>query len=245
MSPRDDGAEAAAGPPPPDPDGETPHYHGHRKRLRRRFLKAGPDALPDYELLELLLFAAIPHRDVKPLAKQLLEHFGGLGGVLTAPAEQLERRAGLGPAAAATLKVVHAAAERMLRETVLERPAIAGWQDLLRYLDIALKYEKTEQLRLLFLDRRNCLIADEVQQRGTVDHAPVYPREVVRRALDLNASALIVVHNHPSGDPSPSPGDIAVTRELAQAAGAVGIALHDHLIIGRKGHASFKSLGLL
>lgn len=222
-----------------------PHYAGHRDRLRQRFFSAGAAGLADYEILELLLFAAIPRRDVKPLAKQLLTQFGSLGGVLRAAPEQLSRRSGLGPAAVAALSVVAVAAERMLREEVLERPVLSSWQRLLDYLQVAMQYENAEQVRLLFLDRKNVLIADEVQQRGTVDHAPVYPREVVKRALDLSASALILVHNHPSGDPSPSRADIEMTREVAKAAAGVGVTLHDHLIIGRNGHASFKALGLL
>ena len=224
---------------------EKPHYAGHRERLRQRFLTAGPDSLADYELLELLLFAALPRRDVKPLAKQLLEQFGGFGGVLNAEPAQLERRAGLSQASIAALRVVGAAAARMLREQVMARPVLSSWTQLLDYLQVAMKYEDAEQFRLLFLDRKNILIADEVQQRGTVDHAPVYPREVVKRALELDASALIMVHNHPSGDVTPSRADIEITRQVAQAAAAVHITLHDHLIIGRNGHSSFKSLGLL
>ncbi|MEE8270503.1 MAG: DNA repair protein RadC, partial [Alphaproteobacteria bacterium] len=216
------------------------HHAGHRERLRRRFLTVGPDSLADYELLELLLFAGLPRRDVKPLAKRLLEDFGSLGGVLTADPAQLERRAGLRPATVATLKAVAAAAQRMLREEAAARPVIGAWSQLLDYLSVAMKYERAEQFRLLFLDRRNLLIADEVQQRGTVDHAPVYPREVVKRALELGATALILVHNHPSGDPTPSRDDIAMTRTVAEALNAVNVALHDHVIIGRQGHASFR-----
>ena len=222
-----------------------PHYAGHRDRLRQRFLLAGPESLADYELLELLLFAAIPRRDVKPLAKKLLAQFGSFGAVLAADPVQLERRGGLGPGAVTTLKAVSAAAIRMLREDIAERPILSSWDRLLNYLQVAMKYEKAEQFRLLFLDRKNALIADEVQQRGTVDHAPVYPREVVRRALDLHASALILVHNHPSGDPAPSKADIDITKKLVNAAAAVNLIVHDHLIIGRSGHTSFKTLGLL
>ncbi len=250
---------------PPGPDGELfpaeavaaedeaaggeerdrPHYAGHRDRLRQRFLTAGPDSLADYELLELILFGAIPRRDVKPLAKQLLDQFGGLGGVLGAEPRQLEIRGGLGPAAVAALKVVGVAAVRMLRQQVMARPVLGSWDQLLAYLDVAMKFEKTEQFRLLFLDNKNTLIADEVQQRGTVDHTPLYPREVIRRALELHASALIMVHNHPSGDPTPSRADIEMTRQVATAAAAVNLRLHDHLIIGARGHNSFKTLGLL
>ena len=226
-------------------DADTPHYRGHRERLRQRFLQAGPESLADYELLELLLFAAIPRRDLKPLAKQLLDQFGSLGAVVAADAGQLERRAGLGPASVATVKVVAAIATRMLREQVGDRPVLSSWSQLIDYLTAAMRYEKAEQFRLLFLDRKNNLIADEVQQRGTVDHAPVYPREVVKRALELHASALIMVHNHPSGDPTPSKADVEITRQVGKAVAAVNVTLHDHLIIGRKGHTSFKSLGLL
>ena len=231
-----------------DPDGKAavrPHYAGHRERLRERFLSQPADALADYELVELLLFAGLPRRDVKPLAKKLLEQFGGLGPLLAAPPDQLERRGGLGKPTVATLTAVQVAAIRMLREQVADQPVLGSWQQLLDYLSVALKYEPVEQFRLLFLDRKNRLIADEVQQRGTVDHTPVYPREVVRRGLDLHASALIVVHNHPSGDPAPSKADIDMTRAIDKAAKAVGLTLHDHLIVGRKGHTSFKSVGLL
>ena len=240
-------------PPPVDPPADTdnapepapPHHVGHRERLRQRFLTGGADALADYELVELLLFAAIPRRDVKPLAKQLLTQFGGLGGLLTADPAQLERQGGLGLSAVAALKVVDAAARRMLRHDVMDRPVLSSWDRLLNYLSLALKHEKAEQFRLLFLDRRNVLIAEEVQQRGTVDHAPVYPREVVRRALELHASAVIMVHNHPSGDPTPSKADIDMTRQVARALQGVNVVLHDHLIMARGGHTSFKSMGLI
>ena len=222
-----------------------PHHAGHRDRLRRRFLSAGADALADYELLEMLLFGAIPRRDVKPLAKQLIAQFGSLGGVLNADPVQLERRANLSPTAVATVRLVAAMAQRMLLEQVRAQPLMSNWPQVLDYLNLAMKYEPVEQLRLLFLDRRNRLIADEVQQRGTVDQAPAYPREVARRSLDLNASAVLLVHNHPSGDPEPSRADIDMTREIAAALNAVGVTLHDHLVIGRAGHASFRALGLM
>ncbi len=230
--------------PPPKGD-EPPHHVGHRERLRQRFVAGGPDAVADYEILELLLFAALPRRDVKPLAKTLIGTFGSLGAVLSADAAALERRGKLGPAAVATLKTVSAAAERMLRERVMARPVISNWQALLDYLGLAMGHLPHEQFRLLFLDRKNALIADEVQQRGTVDHAPVYPREVARRALELHASAVILVHNHPSGDPQPSTADIDMTRQVAGALQAISVALHDHLVIGRQGHASFRGMGLL
>ncbi|MCW5746513.1 MAG: DNA repair protein RadC [Alphaproteobacteria bacterium] len=221
-----------------------PHYWGHRQRVRERALSAGVESFQDYELLELLLFHAIERIDVKPLAKQLLARFGSLGDVLSADAERL-KDAGLEPRAVALFRSVREAGLRLARREVIDRPVIGSWQKLIDYCHAALQHEKTEQFRILFLDRKNVLIADEVQQRGTVDHTPVYPREVVKRALELNASALILVHNHPSGDPTPSRADIDMTREVKTAAKALGIELHDHLVIGRQKHASFRSLGLL
>ena len=221
------------------------HHAGHRDRLRRRLIEGGAAALGDYELLELVLFSAIPRRDVKPLAKALLAEFGSLGGVLAADPAALGGRGGLGPPAVALIRAIAAIGERALRDQVMARPVLAGWRQLLDYLQAALRHRRAEEFRLLFLDRKNALIADEVQQRGTVDHAPVYPREVARRALELHASAVIMVHNHPGGDPTPSRADIEVTRQVAKALAAVQVTLHDHLIIGRDEPASFKSLGLL
>ena len=218
---------------------------GHRQRLRKRFLAQGGESMADYELLELALFAALPRRDVKPLAKSLLARFGTFAEVIGAEPARLRDVRGVDEAVVATLKVIEASAHRMLRDRILDRPVIASWAALLDYCAAAMQRNATEQFRVLFLDRKNVLIADELQQRGTVDHAPVYPREVVRRALDLGASALILVHNHPSGDPTPSRQDIDTTRQVVEAAKALGIAVHDHLVIGRKGHASFKTLGLL
>ncbi len=226
----------------PDP---KPHYLGHRQRLRRRFLDGGPDALPDYELVELLLTLAIPRGDVKPLAKRLLDHFKSLPGLLQASPQALTEVEGVGEAAATALKVVQAAAQRLARQEVLHRPILSSWDKLLDYCHISMAHRGVEQFHLLFLDRKNVLIADEAQQTGTVDQTPVYPREVVKRALELNATALILVHNHPSGDPKPSRADIDMTYQVRDAAKAVGIVLHDHLVIGRSGHASFKALGLL
>jgi DNA repair protein RadC len=234
----DGAAESAAG-------GAKPHYHGHRRRLRGRLLRHGAGALEDYEILEVLLAAAIPRQDVKPLAKRLIDQFGGLGAVLNADPAQLMRKTGVKESTAALLSATAEACRRMLREAVVERPVIGGWGQLLDYLQLAMKYEPAEQFRLLFLDRKNVLIADEVQQRGTVDQAPVYPREVVKRALELHACAVILVHNHPSGDPTPSKADVEMTRTLAGALSAVGVTVHDHVIVGRQGHASFKGLGLL
>jgi len=218
---------------------------GHRERLRARFLKGGAEAMPDYELLELTLFAAIPRRDTKPLAKALLKRFGSFAEVIAAPRERLLEIPGVGESVASQLKIVEAAAQRLAKTKVLGRPALSSWAALLDYCTAAMARCETEEFRVLFLDRKNHLIADEVQNRGTVDHTPVYPREIVKRALELSASSIILVHNHPSGDPTPSKTDIAMTREIAGAAKALSIAVHDHLVIGRAGHASFKSLGLL
>lgn len=221
----------------------VPHYEGHRGRLRERFREAGAAALSDYELLELVLFAAIPRRDVKPLAKQLLANFGSFADVLAAPQEKLSEF--LGESAIVQLKIVEAAALRLSRTRLLGKPALSSWSALLDYCSAAMARSEREEFRVLFLDRKNVLIADEVQSQGTVDHAPVYPREIMKRALTLNASALILVHNHPSGDPTPSRADIEMTREIVEAARALHIAVHDHLVIGRGGTASFKALGLL
>jgi DNA repair protein RadC len=228
-----------------DPKAEEPHYIGHRQRLRDRFLTSGAGALADYELLELVLFLAIPRRDVKPMAKTLLDRFGTLQGVLTAELEQLTAVDGMSDVAAAALKVVEAAGRTLARQEVLGREVLGSWDKVLDYCRVTLAREPTERFHLLFLDRKNALITDEKQQEGTVDHTPVYPREVVKRALELNASAIIMVHNHPSGDTTPSRADIEMTKKVRDAAAAVGIALHDHLVIGRTGHASFKALGLL
>jgi DNA repair protein RadC len=213
--------------------------------LRDRFLLGGPDALPDYELLELLLFLSIPQRDTKPLAKTLIQKFGSFGDVIAAPAERLMEVDGVKEATVAALKTVEAAALRLARARVINRPALSSWEALLDYCSAAMAREQTEQFRVLYLDRKNVLVADEVHQTGTVDHTPVYPREVVKRALELGASALILVHNHPSGDPTPSRADVAMTKEIAAAAKALKIEVHDHLVIGRGKHASFKAMGLL
>jgi DNA repair protein RadC len=230
-----------------DARGATPDAElaGHRQRLRERFLRGGGDALADYELLELVLCAALPRRDTKPLAKHLIAKFGSFAAAIAAPPAELNKIAGVGDAVVAALKIVQAASQRALRERVLDQPVLSSWQALLDYCQVVMQHGRVEQFRVLFLDRKNVLIADEVQQTGTVDHAPVYPREIVRRALDLSASAIILVHNHPSGDPSPSRSDIDMTKRVVEAAHPLGISVHDHLVIGRKGHASFKSLGLL
>ena len=223
---------------------KKPHYHGHRQRLRERFLKGGPDSLPEYELLELIMFGAIRQGDVKPLAKRLIEQFDGLAGVLTAEVDAL-LNAGLGESTIATLKASQAAALHLGRARLMEQPIVSSWQALLDYCRAAMGHDKTEAFRILFLDRKNRLIGDEVQQRGTIDHTPVYPREVVKRALELGATALILVHNHPSGDATPSKADIDMTKQIAAAAEPLGIVLHDHLIMTRSEEASFRALGLL
>lgn len=223
----------------------TPHYHGHRARLRARFLKYLGKGFADYELVELLLFMAQPRGDVKPLAKTLMKRFGTFADLMAADPEEIKKTPGAKEATVVALKSVQAAALRMMQSNLLNRPAITSWQQLLDYCHASMSREKREQFRVLFLDRKNVLIADEVQATGTVDHTPVYPREVVKQALDLGATAIIMVHNHPSGDPAPSAGDIDMTQEIKEAAGALGISLHDHVIIGRDGHASFKNLGLL
>jgi len=224
---------------------KKPHFHGHRQRLRERFMATAGDGMPDYEILELLLAMAIPRADVKPLAKMLLDRFGSLGEVLSAPEKALGEVKGIGEAVVASLKIVRAAGLRLANQQIMNTNAIGSWDSLIDYCKAAMGYEKVEQLRILFLDRKNVLIADEVQQQGTVDHTPLYPREVVKRALDLGASAIILVHNHPSGDPTPSRDDIEMTKKVRDAGEQLGIALHDHIIVGKSNHISFKSLGLL
>lgn len=222
-----------------------PHFHGHRDRLRARFAEAGGPALADYELLELFLFRSIPRRDVKPLAKALIARFSDLGRVVAADPAQLQEIDGISEKIALDLKLLHAGAIRIAREQVTGRPVISSWSALLDYCRAALQHASTEEFRVLFLDKKNRLIADEFQARGTVDHAPVYPREIVKRALALDASALILVHNHPSGDPTPSSADIEMTKRLKEAARPFDIVIHDHLVVGRDKTASFKGLGLL
>ena len=217
----------------------------HRARLRQRFLEGGAAAMPDYELLELVLFRAIPRQDVKPLARRLLEVFGDFNRVLAASPDRLLLIEGVGTAVLQELKIVEAAAHRMARSKVMQRPLISSWEQVLDYCHTAMAHRETESFRVLYLDRKNVLIADEEQGQGTVDHVPVYPREVVKRALLLNASALILVHNHPSGDPTPSDSDIAMTSKIDEAARALGVVLHDHIIIGKSRELSFRSAGYL
>ena len=224
---------------------DTPHYHGHRQRLRDRFLDAGSEALGEYELLELILYRAIPRRDVKPLAKELIKTFGSFSEVISAPVERLKKVGGLGDAAVTELKVVQAAATLLLRGKVKDRAVLSSWSDVLDYCRTAMAFADKEEFRILFLDKRNHLIADERHQTGTVDHTPVYPREVVKRALELSATAVILVHNHPSGDPSPSRADVEMTRAIVEVAKPLGIAVHDHIIVGKHGHASLKERKLI
>ncbi len=231
-----------SGPPPSDPacGGE-----GHRARMRARLLSAGPEALADHEMLEMVLFIALPRRDTKPIARALLGRFGSFAAVIAAPVNELRGVEGLGEAGTAALKLVQGAALRLMRAEVVERPVLSNWDRLLDYLSATLARERVEQFRVLFLDTRNRLLADEEQSRGTVNHTPVYPREVVKRALELNATALILVHNHPSGDPTPSPEDMAMTAEVKAAAAVLSVALHDHIIIGNGRWLSFRQHGLL
>ena len=224
---------------------EQPQHAGHRERLRDRFRKGGAEALPDYELLELVLFRALPRRDTKGLAKALLARFGSFAEVVNAPDARLKEVKGVGEAVITELKLIRAAALRLMQTQIMRRPALSTWQQVLDYLRAAQSYEHREQFRVLFLDKRNQLIADEVQQQGTVDHTPVYIREVVKRALELSATAMVLVHNHPSGDPTPSRPDIDMTKQIIMAAKPFGIAIHDHIIVGREGHASLRSLGLI
>ena len=231
---------------PSIPKGPTPSYmRDHRKRLRERFMDGGANAVPDYELLELILFRAIPRQDVKPLAKTLIEQFGDFNRVLSTPVRQLLSVKGLGNAVAVELKVVEAAAHRLARAKVMQRHVVSSWDALLNYCHTVMAHRDTEQFRILFLDTKNVLIADEEQGRGTLDHVPVYPREVVKRALELNAASLILVHNHPSGDPTPSDADKHMTAQINLAAEALGITVHDHLIIGKSCELSFRAEGLL
>ncbi len=223
----------------------TPHYSGHRDRLRERFLRGGTDALQDYELLELILFMAIPRKDVKPLAKDLLARFGGFAGVMNASAHELMQIKGLSETSVAALKSVTASAHYLMRQEILKKPVLNSWSRLLDYCQATMAHEKKENFRLLFLNKKNELIADEIQQTGTVDHTPAYPREIMKRSLELGATALILVHNHPSGDPKPSQADIDMTRAIIDAGRPFSIVIHDHIIVSRDGCSSFKSMGLI
>ncbi len=249
---RDAGAGAgnlasAAKPSQPGNGAETdPLGHaGHRERLKARFRQGGADNLPDYELMELLLFRSVPRRDTKPLAKALIKRFGSFAEALSASEQRLREVDGVGEAIITDLALVRSAAQRLARGHVMERPILASWQAVLDYCRLAMAFETREQFRILFLDKRNRVVADEVQQEGTVDHTPVYVREVVKRALEVSATAIILAHNHPSGDPTPSRADIELTRQIVDIAKPLGIVVHDHLIIGRDGHSSFRGLGLI
>ncbi|WP_026605872.1 RadC family protein [Methylocapsa acidiphila] len=228
-----------------DPAGEPPHYLGHRERLRERFNKGGADALADYELLELILFRAMPRRDVKPLAKALIGRFGSFAEAIAARPERLREIDGLGDAAVVELKIVEAAAKRLAKSAIEKRPTMSSFAAVVDYCRATMAFLDHEEFRILFLDKKNVLIADEVQGVGTVDHAPVYPREIMRRALELSASAIILVHNHPSGDPQPSTDDIHLTHQIIAVGKPLKVAVHDHLIIGKHGHASLKGLRLI
>jgi DNA repair protein RadC len=225
--------------------GEEPHYHGHRMRLRERFHDAGPDALSDYELLEMVLFAAQPRRDMKPLAKKLIAKFGSFAEVIHAPETRLREVQGVGDATINGLKLIAAAASRIAKGQLKQRTLLSSWNDVIDYCRTTMAFADKEQFRILFLDKRNQLISDEVQQVGTVDHTPVYPREVIKRALELSATAIILVHNHPSGDPTPSQADIQMTKAIVGIATPLGISVHDHIIVGKNGHASMKGLKLI
>lgn len=222
-----------------------PLHTGHRERLRARFRSAGPDALADYELLELALFRAIPRRDTKVIAKQLLAKFGSFAEVINAPENRLKEIKNVGDAVVTELKLIRASAQRLMRTEVIDKPVLSSWSQVLDYMRAAQAYEAKEQFRILFLDKKNRLIADEIQGQGTVDHTPVYVREVVKRALELSSTAIVLVHNHPSGDPTPSRADINMTKLISQAAKPLGVTVHDHIIVGRDGHASFRALRLL
>lgn len=224
---------------------QQPLHVGHRERLRERFIKGGADAMPDYELLELVLFRAIPRRDTKDLAKRLIARFGSFAEVINAPGERLREISGVGDAVITEFRLIQASCLRLAKAQIIGKPALSSWSQVLNYLHAAQAYATHEQFRILFLDKRNKLIADEVQGRGTVDHTPVYVREVVKRALELSASAIILVHNHPSGDPTPSRADIDMTKLIIEAARPLGVTVHDHVIVGRDGHASFRALRLI
>lgn len=232
-------------PPHPQKRGQPSYIRDHRRRLRERFMVGGAGAMPDYELLELVLFRAIPRRDVKPLARALLDQFGDFNGVLSAAPARLSTVSGVGDAVIVELKIIEAASHRLSRSKVMQRQVLSSWGALIDYCHTTMAHRATDQFRIFYLDTKNTLIADEEQATGTVDHVPVYPREVVKRALELNASALILVHNHPSGDPTPSEADITMTRRVQDAAEVMGITLHDHLIIGKSCELSFRSEGYL
>ena len=223
----------------------TPHYQGHRARLRQKFRDHGADTFPDYELLELLLFRAIPRRDTKPIAKALIAKFGSFAEVINAPATRLNEVEGIGEAVITELKLVKAASLRLMQGELANKPVISSWGSMLNYCVAAMAHEQREQFRIIFLDKRNQIIADEIQAEGTIDHTPVYVREVVRRSLEVGATAIILVHNHPSGDPTPSKADVTMTKTIMEALDKIGIQVHDHIIVGRDGATSLKQLMLI
>ena len=229
----------------PEKKTEEPHYTGHRQRLRARFAESGPDALADYDLLELVLFTLIPRRDVKPLAKSLLAHFGSLPALMNAPEAELEKISGLSESSVTSLKAITALAQRAMKQEIMKKPILSNWTRLIDYCRATMEHEKKEHFRILFLNKKNELIADEIQQSGTVDHTPAYPREVVKRALELGATAIILMHNHPSGDPKPSQSDIDMTNAIVRAGEALNIRVHDHIIVARGGISSFRTMGLI
>lgn len=231
--------------PPETGFAEAPHYHGHRERLRDRFRDAGADALSDYELLEMVLFRALPRRDVKPLAKVLITKFGSFAETVHAPENLLKEVSGLGDSAIIEIKLIAATASRVAKGQVKQKTVLSSWATVLDYCRASMAFADKEQFRILFLDKRNQLIADELQQVGTIDHTPVYPREVVKRALELSATAIILVHNHPSGDPTPSTADIQMTKSIMSISSPLGISVHDHIIVGKNGHSSLKGMRLM
>jgi len=224
---------------------KEPHYIGHRKRLKERFMKGGQGAIADYELIELLLFLAVPRRDVKPMAKALLERFDSFAEVISAEPARLKEVSGVSDNVVIAFKMIREGALKLSQEQILGKPVVSSWQALLDYCRASMAFHNKEQFRILFLNRKNILIADELQQEGTIDHTPVYPREVIKRALELGASALILVHNHPSGDPTPSRDDIEMTKEIDEAGKKLGVTMHDHVIVAKGSYSSFKALGLL
>ena len=224
---------------------QAPHYHGHRDRLRKRFTDSGPDALQDYELLELVLFTCIPRRDVKPLAKELLTTFGSLQELMSAPTSQLQTIKGISENTAITIKTINALSSRMMKQELMQKPVLNNWSRLMDYCHTTMAHEKREHFRILFLNKKNELLADEIQGSGTVDHTPAYPREIMKRALEQGATAMILLHNHPSGDPAPSEADIDMTAQIIRAAEPFQITIHDHIIISRNGYTSFKNEGLM
>jgi DNA repair protein RadC len=226
-------------------EGPVKHFHGHRERIRQRIMKGDGAHFDDYEILEVLLCAFIPRVDVRPIAKSLVDRFGAVSAALAAPPERLMETEGIGETTAAYIRATNLLLQRAAADQVRERPIISNWAALLNYVSAKIKHEKTEQARVLYLDRKNRLIADELAGRGTVDQAPIYPREIARRALELSASAVILVHNHPSGDPTPSRADVELTREIERALAPFEIRVHDHLVVGARETVSMKAKGLI